>query len=379
MNAEGKKWLEAKLAAIEALESYAPEKTIASVAKDYGLSPAAIVKLNFNENMYIPRGKIAALLREVAEECDLRLYPQEEEEQLREAIAKYLRLQPEYVAVGNSSDEVMDRVTRLFLGKGDVALTFTPTFSVFRYCVQYNGAEYAAVPLQKDFRLDVEGLRAAFTSKTKLLYLCSPNNPTGNQFASAEIEALIEDFPGLVMIDEAYGEFAEYSVVPLVERYENLVVLRTFSKAFGLAGLRLGYAVANPALARAVNKIPAPYAINVASLTMGRKLLENVGMVQAAVAALKAERGKLISKLNEIRGVEAFDSQANFVLFNTRRSCDAVYVDLLKKGVIIKKLGKLLDYPNCLRATVGLPEMNVKLLNALKESLGEMHEERGSV
>lgn len=371
MKAECKKWLEEKLAKIEALESYAPEKTIANVAKQYGLSPAEIVKLNFNENLYIPRAKLVALLKEVAEECDLRLYPQEEEEKLREAIGKYLRLPEACVAVGNSSDEVMDRITRLFLEKGAQAVTFTPTFSVFRYCVKYQGAEYISVPLQKGFALDVEAMRSAFTPQTKLLYLCSPNNPTGNQFEQDDIEALIEDFPGLVMVDEAYGEYADYSVVPLIDKYENLVVLRTFSKAFGLAGLRLGYAVANQTLANAVNKIPAPYAINVVSLTMGRKLLENVGMVREAVAALKAERRKLINRLNKIREVEAFDSRANFVLFNTSKPHEDVYLSLLKKGIIIKNLGKLLMYENCLRATVGLPPMNAKLLNTLKECIGD--------
>lgn len=371
MKAECKKWLEEKLAKIEALESYAPEKTIENVVKQYGLSSADIVKLNFNENLYMPRAKLVALLKEVAEECDVRLYPQEEEEKLREAIVDYLRLSQGCVAFGNSSDEVMDRITRLFLEKGDKAVTFAPTFSVFRYCVKYQGAEHVAVPLRKGFTLDVEAMREAFTPEAKLLYLCSPNNPTGNQFGLGEVEALIEDFAGIVMVDEAYGEYADYSVVPLIGKYENLVVLRTFSKAFGLAGLRLGYAVANPLLARAVNKIPAPYGINTVTLTMGRKLLENIGVVREAVAALKAERGKLINALNEIRGVEAFDSRANFVLFNTSKPYEAVYVNLLKRGLVIKKLGKLLEYENCLRTTVGLPEMNAKLLNALREYLGE--------
>jgi histidinol-phosphate aminotransferase len=371
MKAECKKWLQEKIAKIEALESYAPEKTIENVARQYGLSPADVVKLNFNENLYMPRARLVALLKEVAEECDIRLYPQEEEEKLREAIVKYLRLQHGCVAVGNSSDEVLDRITRLFLERGDKAVTFAPTFSVFGYCVKYQGAEYVAVPLRKGFTLDVKAMRAAFTPDAKLLYLCSPNNPTGNQFGQAEVEALIEEFAGIVMVDEAYGEYADYSVVPLIDKYENLVVLRTFSKAFGLAGLRLGYAVANPMLANAVNKIPAPYAINTVTLTMGRKLLENVGVVREAVAALKAERGKLINELNEIRGVEAFDSRANFVLFNTSKPYEDVYVNLLKRGVIIKKLGKLLEYENCLRATVGLPEMNAKLLNGLREYLGD--------
>jgi histidinol-phosphate aminotransferase len=371
MKAECKKWLEEKLAKIEALESYTPEKTIENVTQQYGRSPADIIKLNFNENLYIPREKLVALLKEVAEECDLRLYPQEEEEKLREAIAEYLRLPQACVAVGNSSDEVMDRITRLFLERGDQAVTFAPTFSVFRYCAKYQGAEYVEVPLRKGFTLDVEAMRAAFTPEAKLLYLCSPNNPTGNQFGLGEVEALIEDFAGIVMVDEAYGEYADYSVVPLIDKYENLVVLRTFSKAFGLAGLRLGYAVANPTLVKAVNKIPAPYAINIVTLTMGRKLLENVGVVREAVAALKAERGKLINELNKIKGVEAFDSRANFVLFNAAKPYEDVYVNMLKRGLIIKKLGKLLEYENCLRATVGLPEMNAKLLNALREYLGD--------
>jgi histidinol-phosphate aminotransferase len=148
-------------------------------------------------------------------------------------------------------------------------------------------------------------------------------------------------------------------------------VLRTFSKAFGLAGLRLGYAVANQLLARAINKIPAPYAINTITLTMGRKLLENVGLMKKAVDALKAERGKLVNSLNDIQGVEAFDSQANFVLFNVNKPYEDIYESMLKRGLIIKKLGRLLVYDNCLRATVGLPEMNAKLLNALQDYLGE--------
>lgn len=371
MKKECKKWLRDKLAKIEALESYAPEKTIDNVAKQYGLSPADIVKLNFNENLYVPRVRLVALLKEAAEECDLRLYPQEEEERLREAITEYLTLPQGCVTLGNSSDEVMDRITRLFLEKGDRAVTFAPTFSVFRYCVKYQGADYVSVPLQRGFKLDVKAMRGVFTPEAKLLYLCSPNNPTGNQFGLGEVEAIIEEFSGIVMVDEAYGEYADYSVVPLIDKYENLVVLRTFSKAFGLAGLRLGYAVANPLLANAVNKIPAPYAINIVSLRMGRKLLENVGVVREAVAALKAERGKLINALNMISGVEAFDSRANFVLFNTAKPYEDVYVNMLKRGLIIKKLGKLLMYENCLRTTVGLPEMNMKLMKALREYLGD--------
>jgi histidinol-phosphate aminotransferase len=275
----------------------------------------------------------------------------------------------ECIAVGNSSDEVMERTIRIFLEKGNKAVTFIPTFSVFKCCVDFSDAQFIGVPLRDDFTVDIEGMEATFTPETKLLYLCSPNNPTANQLKQREVEALIEDFPGIVLVDEAYAEYADYSVVPLINKYRNLIVLRTFSKAFGLAGIRLGYAVANPTLALTINKLPAPYATSVISLSMGRKMLENVALIRESAEALKMERRRLIDELNEIKGTEAFESKTNFVLFNTDKSYEEIYEDMLKQGLIIKKLGRLLKYPNCLRTTVGLPEMNRKLLKALRQKL----------
>ena len=196
------------------------------------------------------------------------------------------------------------------------------------------------MPLKDDFSIDMEGMQKAFTPNARLLYLCSPNNPTANQLKPREIEALTEEFPGIVMVDEAYAEYADYSVVPLINKYENLVVLRTFSKAFSLAGLRLGYAVANPTLAKALDKTPAPYPVNVVSLSMGRKMLENIGLMRESVAALKLERGKLINRLNEIKGIEAFDSKANFVLFNTQKPYAEVYESCFEAGLSNQEAGQ---------------------------------------
>lgn len=290
MNPECKKWLNKKLEQLQGSEIYSAEKTNEEIARQYGLKTSDIIKLNYNENLYIPREKVIPLLKEVAEECDFRIYPQEEEARLREKLSDYLQVQQECITLGNSSDEVMERVIRIFLGTGDIAVTFAPTFSVVKYCVNYEGAEYVAVPLKDDFRIDMEGMRKAFTPNAKLLYLCSPNNPTANQLKPREIEALTEDFPGIVLVDEAYGEYADYSAVPLTKKYENLIILKTFSKAFSLAGLRLGYAVANPTLAKALDKTPAPYPVNVVSLSMGRKMLENIGLMRESVLALKVER-----------------------------------------------------------------------------------------
>jgi len=371
MKAECKQWLESKISKIQSLESYGAEQTNESIAKKFGLSPANIVKLNYNENLFLPREQLIHLLKEVAEECDLRIYPQEEEGKLKAKIGEYLKISPECVTVGNSSDEVMDRIIRIFLERGDKAVTFTPTFSIFKFCVNYGGANFVGVPLKDDLAVDVVAMQSCFTPDAKLLYLCSPNNPTANQLKRREVEALTEAFPGIVLVDEAYAEYADYSVVPLIEKYENLVVLRTFSKAFGLAGLRLGYAVANPRLACAIDKLPTPYAVNVVSLSMGRKLLENITMVVRSVEALKVERRRLTNELGKIKGVTAFDSKTNFVLFNVDKPYEDVYLSVLKQGLVIKKLGRLLKFPNCLRSTVGTPSMNDKLLNALKQELGE--------
>jgi histidinol-phosphate aminotransferase len=372
MNQKCKAWLNRKIARIQGLETYGAEQTNEAIAKKYGLQPAQILKLNYNENLFLPKDKIVSLLKEVAEECDLRIYPQEEENQLRKKISEYLRVPEECIALGNSSDEVMDRIIRIFLEKGDRAVTFAPTFSIFRYCVKYCDAELESVPLREDFTLDTNALLSTFSPQAKLLYLCSPNNPTANQLKLEEIEILAKAFPGIVLVDEAYAEYADFSVIPLIRKYENVVVLRTFSKAFGLAGLRLGYALASPSLAQSIDKLPTPYAVNVVSLSMGRKLLENMDIVTRSVEELKIERAHLIGRMNKVSGLEAFDSKTNFVLFKSTTSSSSIYSTLLREGIIIKKLGRLLEHENCLRSTVGTPEMNRRLLDALESSLGEI-------
>ena len=177
-----------------------------------------------------------------------------------------------------------------------------------------------------------------------------PNSPTATQYRPEDIEALARDFPGIVLLDEAYGEFADYSFVPRIKEFDNMVILRTFSKAFGLAGLRLGYAVANPELAKTLTeKAPLPYPVSGFTLRMGVKMLDNVDLMMESVRQVKSERAKLIKALNDIEGVQAFDSQANFVLMNTQKPCDLVSQKLLWKGIMVKKWGKILQYNNCFR------------------------------
>jgi histidinol-phosphate aminotransferase len=372
MSESYKKWIKQKLTKLQAIDCYSVGATPETVAKQLGITTKQIIKLDFNENLFMPRVKLAKLAKELAEEIDLRMYPENEESKLREKLTSYIKVPKDFLVVGNASDELIDRIIRLFVEKGDLAVSFAPTFSIPRLCVKRQEGEYITVQLQSNLQLDVKGMLSKFSDKTRLLYLCSPDSPTGTQYNAKDIEALAKAFPGIVILDEAYGEFANYSFVPRIREFENMIILRTFSKAFGLAALRLGYAVANPELAKIINeKAPLPYPVSGFTLRMGYKMLDNVDLMMDSVKQVKCERAKLIKALNELEGVQAFDSQANFVLMNTQKPCDLVNQKLLWKGIIVKKWGKILQYNNCFRVTVGLPEMNIALIEALKEIEGE--------
>jgi len=373
MSASYRKWLKDKLVKLQAIDCYSAGATPETVAKQIGVSTADIVKLNFNESLFVDRAKQAELVKELADEFDLRLYPEDEVSKFLAKLSRYIGAPENCLVVGNGSDELIDRIVRFFVEKGEVMLSFAPTFSIPKLCVKRQEGEYVTVSLLSNLQLDVKGLLSKFSNKTRLLYLCSPNNPTSTQFRMEDIEALAKAFSGIVILDEAYGEFADYSFVPRIKEFQNMIILRTFSKAFGLAALRLGYAVANPELAKVLaEKSPLPYPVSGFTLRMGSKMLDNVNLMRKSVRELIRERVKLIKSLNKIGSVQAFDSQADFLLVNTQKPADEVNEKLLKRGIMLKKWGKILQYDNCFRVTVGLPEMNAKLIEALKQIQGEM-------
>jgi len=355
-----------KLMEVPLVSGYALGESPECLARRLKLRPSEVLKLNSSENFFIPREKLAAILLKVVEELDPRIYPHEEVSNFKEALSRYLGLSPDHIIIGNGGDQLIDLITRLFLDKDDEALSISPTFSMYCHSVNLQRSKYVEVPLKEDFSLDIEQILAKITPKSKLIFLCSPNNPTANQFKMDEVQSLIEEFEGLVFVDEAYVEFADYSITRLVEKFENLVVLRTFSKAFGLASLRLGYAISNQDLAKIVTKAQLPYAVNSIALKASSKMLETIKVVDKGVRDLKTERRRLIKRLNEIEGVTAFDSKANFVLFRTEKSSSKVCESLVERGILVKDISKVLNFSNCLRTTVGLPEMNNKLLAALE-------------
>lgn len=366
------KWFKEKQQKLGAVDCYFAGITPEGLAEQLGVDVSKIVKLNFNENLFVDRARQIQLMKQLAEEIDLRMYPEDEEAKLREKLTEYMGIPADFLAISNAGDELIDRIIRLFIEKGDAAISPTPTFAIPRLCVNRQEGQYITVPLKADFQLDVEGMLSKFSERTRLLYICSPNNPTANQMKTDDIERLAKAFPGIVILDEAYGEFADYSFVPRIREFSNMVILRTFSKAFGLAMLRLGYAVANPDLCRLIReKAPLPYPVSGFTIRMGIKMLENIDIMRTAVSKLIEERGKFINALNQIDGVEAFPSQADFILINTRKPADEVYAELLKRGILLKKWGKLLQYDNCFRVTVGLPEMNAALIATLKTIMSD--------
>jgi histidinol-phosphate aminotransferase len=358
------------LAEAQGLSAYDVGETVDSLARKLGRNPQEIVKLNSNENFFVPLDFLRDILKESVGEVDPRIYPRDEYIELKEALGRYLRASSSQIVIGTGSDDLINLVSRMTLKSGDEALSISPTFSIYERCVRIQGATYKPIPLKEDFSLDTEGMLDAVSPKTKLIFLCCPNNPTANRFARRDVEALAECFDGVVAVDEAYVDFSNGSLIDIVSNYENLVVFRTFSKVFGLAGLRLGCAVSNPVLAKVMDeRFQMPYTVTLVSLKAALKILERMDVINEAVENVKAQRSVLIETLNKIDGVQAFDSETNFVLFQTIKKSETVYKRLLNKGVIVRNIGQVLRYQNCLRVTVAPQPMMDRFLKALKEAL----------
>jgi histidinol-phosphate aminotransferase len=363
------------IAYAEKLNKYDVGETIRGLASRINMKDSEILKLNSNENLFIPLDFLRNILRQVIDEIDPRMYPRDEVKDLKDALSKRLKVSPEEIVIGAGSDQIIDLVSRMFLGRGDEALSVSPTFVIYEQCVKIQGAEYKSVPLRDDFSLNVEALLSSVTPNTRVIFLCSPNNPTANQFSRKDILSIAENFNGLVAVDEAYADFAGATMLDLAREFENIIVFRTFSKVFGLAGLRVGYAVTNRDLAKIINeKFQTPYPVSLTALKVAAKLLEeNSEFIERKIFEIKAERSRLIDALNSIRGVRAFPSETNFVLFQTLNvDSSAVYGALLERGIIIRNVGQVLGFRNCLRVTVAPSQMMKRFIKELGRVLDEL-------
>lgn len=365
---EGKKIIEEIVARAQSLDTYDVGETIEGLASKLGKKPSEMLKLNSNENLFVPLDLIRSVLREVVEEVDPRIYPKDEYMQLRKAISDFMGIPEDFIVIGAGGDQLIELISRISLKDGDEALSIEPTFPIYERCVRLQGAVYRSVPLRDDFSLDVESMLSAVSPKTKVIFLCSPNNPTANQFSREDILRLAGEFEGLVAVDETYADFSGTSLVDAVKDYDNLVILRTFSKTFGLAGLRIGYLIANRRLAKVVGeKFQMPYPVSTIALKAALKMLGRWSEIAEAITAVKRERAILTANLNSITGVRAFPSETNFVLFQVNRDSKTVYRSLLSRGIIVREVGRILKFENCLRVTVAPRYMMERFISELAE------------
>ena len=295
-------------------------------------------------------------------------YPDPLQWQLKQDLSKIKGVPPQNIFVGNGSDEVIDLAYRIFCEpKKDNIIICPPTYGMYKVCANINDVESREVLLTKDFQLDVEGILSATDERTKLIFICSPNNPTGNDLNRIDIEMLLNNFPGIVVIDEAYINFSrQKTFIGELTEYENLIVMQTLSKAWGLAGLRLGLAFASEKIIDLFNKVKPPYNINESSQQLAIKALENINEVNKRIKNIVEQRNRLHDQLKQFEFIRIiYSSDANFILAKVE-DADKIYQYLLMNRIIVRNRSKEPLCENCIRITVGTPEENQTLINALK-------------
>jgi len=327
------------------------------------------LKLDSNENYVISKQFQSDIISGAKKVTDVREYPLGGVERLMQSISQYTKIPSSMIGVGNGSDQILDLILSNFASKQTKVLTSNPTFGFFEERCKLYSIPMIAIPFSTEMKLDIKEF-IKISKKADILYLDSPNNPTGFQFSKIDLQKLIKSFEGLVIIDEAYGEFSSYSLASMAKTQNNLVVVQTLSKSFGLAGLRLGYFIANKQFTQAFNKVlQYPYPLSTITIESGILALKKSKHMRDSVQSIKQERKRIIENLRKYNTFEVFDSEANFVLFDAHGSYQRVYTALAEQGISIRKLGKIGKHEGCLRVTIGTKEMNSRFLLAIRDLL----------
>ncbi len=353
---------------IQALKPYVPGKSIDEVRAKY--NPPSITKLGSNEN---PLGASAEVLKAIEEALPrISLYPDGASRDLRQALASAHGLVPDQILVGNGSDEVLLMIAAAFLNPGETVLVSENTFSEYEFSGRVMDGRIVKIPL-KDNRYDLAAFRKKLALRPKLIFLCNPNNPTGSYFTHAELEGLLRATPPrtLVVVDEAYGEYADAADFPrsleLLKAYPNLIISHTFSKIFGMAGLRLGYGFAHPLLIQEMGRVKTPFNVNLLVQAAALAALGDADFRARSIANNLEGRSYLETELKS-RGLQFIPTQANFICFRTKRPAVDLCEDLLKQGMIVRAL-RSFGMEFWVRVTIGTGDQNGLFLKALDSAL----------
>lgn len=299
---------------------------------------------------------------------DLNDYPSPHSDLLRKRLSQLYGMDATQFIIGNGADELLDLVIKCFIDPGDDLIMPDPTFGMYEVFGRANCADILKVPLKDGWELDVDGLLKP--KNATLLILANPNNPTGNAFREEDLERIVREFNGIVVLDEAYSEYAGFSHIEWTRKYNNLIVLKTFSKAYGLAGLRVGYAVAPKKLIAQMYKAKAPYNVNAISEGIAAMALMEKKFLVSTVRRIAHERTKMTRKLGEL-GFEVYPSVTNFLLARAPMKSRTLWNRLCKMGIVIRDLGNSNRLKDHVRITLGDPTQNAKLLRALTRALNK--------
>lgn len=348
------------------LDTYQGVDPMEVLAEQAGIPSDQVIRLNGNENPYGPSPKVVEALGAFEH---YNHYPDPGQRRMREALSEYLDVLPDRIVCGNGSDELIDMLLRMFVGPGENIILPTPTFGMYAFNAEVVGGEAISTPRDENFEIDLESVKLAVNAKTKAIFLASPNNPTGNIATEAQIRGLLETGT-IVVVDETYYEFCGETVLPLMDEYPNLVVLRTFSKWAGLAGLRIGLGVMDPDIALTMMSMKPPYNVNLAAEIALLASLGDRPTLMKRVHAIVNERDRMMGLLEGIPGLQAWPSQANFILCRLPEGRGKeIFEGLCRKGIFLRYFGnaRLKDY---VRASVGLPHETDRVIAALTELVG---------
>ena len=323
------------------------------------------VRLDTNTNVLGDNPAASKFLKNI--DIEINGYPNTYSDNLRDALAELYDLERSNFVVGSGSDEMLDVSFKTFTEWGDNCVSPVPSYTLYDYFVEMNGGKAIGVDLTEEFQLDVD---AMLKPEAKIIIMPSPNNPTGNSFKSKDIEEILNRSKGSVIVDEAYGEYADESMVSRVNEFENLIVLRTFSKAYAMAGLRVGYAVASKPIADMMNCVKIPYSLNAISEWAAVAAVKDQEFIRRSVEMVRAERPYLADGLRKL-GFEPFPSDSNFIMAKAPVDHAMLVSQLKAKGVMIRDFGSKRRTENCIRTTVGTRELNDLLLSKIEEVLRE--------
>lgn len=331
-------------------------------------APSVDIKLNQNESPWDWPREMKMVYREKIAALAWNRYPQKTTESLRQRLSLSLDVLPEQIVLANGSNEILQALAILTLMPGDRLCTLDPSFAVYEMLAHWRGAVMDQSVLGENFQATIDDL-AARSANARLTIICNPNSPTGTLISIDDLGQVAEPQKGIVVVDEAYQQYSGVTALSLLEKYPNLVVTRTFSKAFAMAGFRVGYAVMSPALAEQVSKALLPFNLDGPAAVAAEMALDYQVWVQERVAEIVAERDGLITRINTIGGATALQSEANYFLMRTRLGARGTFIALLDKSILVRDVSSYTGCEDYLRITVGTAEENRRLLATIEHIL----------